>query len=220
MQIKIVTTPPGEAPEEMRAAWVGLTFPAIRTPVSIDGVGGLAHLKLPSQPGYLVPGALAVELLQQQWPEAASWWRENAPDATGPEGFLFLDLESCRRVPPRGSLPDDLLPAIIEEYSERLASYAYEGYQDHGRGVVQIFKPDDSDPEHAGLLGFEYFPLPDLPKQEPSVLTVIEGYNPETEIVIRFFREDGQIRTIRLRFESPSTPREMWEAMKAEDEET
>src|SRR4051812_44441611 len=92
MHVRITDVPPGEAPEHIRRAWVGLVLPlapgetgprSARTAGVLTGPRGffmtLAHLllgRLRRARGYVVEGRVAVWLLGEKDPEAAAWWRE------------------------------------------------------------------------------------------------------------------------------------------------
>lgn len=91
--IKIVGIPPGEAPTEIRMAWVGLVLPVApgrgRALALVQGVltgkggffgiltalfrGGIAD-------GYPVLVLDALRILQAGNPLAAKWWWNNAPE--------------------------------------------------------------------------------------------------------------------------------------------
>jgi hypothetical protein len=48
--------------------------------------------------GYVVTGSEAVQLLAESAPEAATWWRENAPHVLQ-DGYQFVfPAEVCERV--------------------------------------------------------------------------------------------------------------------------
>lgn len=88
MEIRIINTPPGEAPEHVRKAWVGLILPlAVSGARTRHTVGILARKEFlgmlfalltgrtDRHSGYIVD---AVETLATRSPDAAKWWRENA----------------------------------------------------------------------------------------------------------------------------------------------
>jgi hypothetical protein len=81
-RIRIVATPPGEAPINVRGAWVGLTLPLVPhvpapyTAVTAGAVSGADDVPLT---GYVVNGKRAVDRLAAEAPWAAAWWREHAP---------------------------------------------------------------------------------------------------------------------------------------------
>lgn len=96
--IRVTETPPGDAPEVVRAAWVGLCIPLaeIAHPQpnwwSVYGIkenpSGLFYkmkrllgLTLDEQPwhGYLVEVLPAIAVLHIANPVAAEWWQRNTP---------------------------------------------------------------------------------------------------------------------------------------------
>jgi hypothetical protein len=73
-QIRILATPPGDAPDWVRQAWIGLTLPlAPDAPAGQD----------------LVYSHEAVAVLAKANPKAADWWRKNFPRACGANGITF-----------------------------------------------------------------------------------------------------------------------------------
>lgn len=110
--VKIIALPPGEAPQSVREAWIGLELPI---------AGGGMHLALTSgvltaprsfwerilhfftgrmnvKAGFPVVAKEAVDLLAQTRPDAANWWRANCgPMLDGKRLFLF-PAHVCRRV--------------------------------------------------------------------------------------------------------------------------
>jgi hypothetical protein len=77
MRIRIIATPPGQAPLEVREEWVGLELDVLgRDDGNSTGVlGGAGE----NQGGYMVWGDDAVEALAVKSPAAAHWWEQNAP---------------------------------------------------------------------------------------------------------------------------------------------
>lgn len=76
-RVKIVKIPRGEAPENIRAAWVGLELPCYPTAGYIDGVefgfeSGL--VRQDSRACVIVPQKEALEVLEKSSPAAAKWW--------------------------------------------------------------------------------------------------------------------------------------------------
>jgi len=80
--VRVVEAPPGEAPEAIRRAWVGVKLP-LRLWQARAGThrteGVLSGRARESGQGYAVNGRAAVEALAVHSPEAAAWWRTNAP---------------------------------------------------------------------------------------------------------------------------------------------
>ena len=77
-KIKIIATPPGEAPEWVRNEWVGLELPVVE--VDMKGViqFGAAECGPPQNiGGYQVETKKAIEILKEKNPKAAQWWLEN-----------------------------------------------------------------------------------------------------------------------------------------------
>ena len=112
MQIRIISTPPGEAPEQVRSAWVGLTLPlARRTPSPVETVGVVSKPKTrfrlflarlfartQRETGYVVDASRAIEVLAAHAPEAALWWRQHAPRAVAPGEYFLFAAEACEEV--------------------------------------------------------------------------------------------------------------------------
>ncbi len=112
MYIRIINTPSGDAPERVRAAWVGLVLPlAVPGVHDVETVGVLsrpkrgfgsffAHLagRTTKVQGYTVEAARSIEILATHSPAAANWWRENAAAAIRPGTYLLFPTESCQQV--------------------------------------------------------------------------------------------------------------------------
>ena len=106
MNIRIIRIPPGEAPESIRQAWVGLVLPltpgcervcSTHTYGVLSGprtfLGELFRRltgRLRRKAGYVVDVQAAIDILEDAAPAAAAWWRENVPHAMRPgRRFLF-----------------------------------------------------------------------------------------------------------------------------------
>jgi hypothetical protein len=113
MKIRVVATPPGEAPESVRAAWVGIELPVLRRGrrLTARGVGVLSgpkthlgglwawlHGKGEVETGYVVSGAAAIAALEERRPEAAAWWREHAPHVARVGHVLLFQAWACELV--------------------------------------------------------------------------------------------------------------------------
>lgn len=112
MQVYITTIPPGEAPEQIRACWVGLTLPlAVPRRVQANSVGVLSQPKtrfgwslarflgqIKRIDGYLVNAGQAIEILTAQAPEAAQWWRSHTPHLLDPKHHFVFAAGSCEEV--------------------------------------------------------------------------------------------------------------------------
>jgi hypothetical protein len=105
MNIRIIKTPPGEASEQIRQAWVGVTLPVpprFASPRRVSTFGVLSRPKTfvgvlfalltgraKREEGYCVVAETAVELLARHSPDAAAWWRQHASRSIA-RGQLFL----------------------------------------------------------------------------------------------------------------------------------
>jgi hypothetical protein len=112
--VRIIATPPGEAPEEVRRAWVGLHLPlaAGETGPRTRPVGGVLTgartflgklFKLLTgrrryQYGYVIDAPQALVLLADKAPWAARWWREHAPHCWEPGHRFLFAAEVCAEV--------------------------------------------------------------------------------------------------------------------------
>jgi hypothetical protein len=112
--IRIIATPPGEAPEEVRQAWVGLELPLVagepgpRT-LPVGGVLTGAHTFLGKlfklltgqrrfAHGYVINAPQALVLLAEKAPSAALWWREHAPHCWQSGQVFLFPAEVCVEV--------------------------------------------------------------------------------------------------------------------------
>ena len=112
MYIRIISIPSGDAPESVRADWIGLVLPlAVLGVHDVDTVGLLsrpkkgfgsffAHLagRTKKEQGYTVEAARSIEILATHSPAAANWWRENAAWAIRPRMYFLFPTESCQQV--------------------------------------------------------------------------------------------------------------------------
>jgi hypothetical protein len=97
--VKIVATPGGEAPLDVREGWVGLTLPLTDpTPRMFEPEGVLTLSKQPPRVGYMVEGWKAVDMLAQKAPRAAEWWHEHAPHVLAPCYQLIFSADVCEIV--------------------------------------------------------------------------------------------------------------------------
>ena len=110
--VRIIDTPPGEAPLEIRQAWIRLQLPVLgKRPIRYLGsgvltgpksfIGTLLHLitfRLAVHSGYVVPADRAVEILAAARPEAARWRREHAPHALRARRKFLFAPECCEYV--------------------------------------------------------------------------------------------------------------------------
>ena len=76
--IKVVKTPTGGAPEEIRKEWIGVTLPCAPILGFSDGVEleVVTRKEVRKRYCFHVPQVEAIEALEQKSSEAAKWWRQ------------------------------------------------------------------------------------------------------------------------------------------------
>lgn len=110
--VRIIAAPPGEAPEEVRRAWIGLVVPVdVQQGKSLGSHFGVGVLTGPSGfwrriwavvtgravrwQGFALDAAVCVELLSTHAPLAAAWWRDNTPHLLKPGRKLLFPTDVC-----------------------------------------------------------------------------------------------------------------------------
>ncbi len=89
--IKIIATPPGQAPEWVREEWIGVEIPIPKQPsrgIQMGVRGGKAE----NAGGHQVDTREAMEALRKKSPEAADWWEQNVPLASIPSLVFSKDV--------------------------------------------------------------------------------------------------------------------------------
>jgi hypothetical protein len=111
-RFRIIDTPAGEAPEWVRKEWQGLELPIspsqMRCEPEDNGMtmGVLGGAPAPENKyGFRVTGEVALELLAKKSPEAAAWWRRNAPHVASME--LVFGEKFCELIPDNTDSPSD-----------------------------------------------------------------------------------------------------------------
>ena len=115
MQIRIKSVPHGEAPETIRQTWIGIVIPVpprVSRRRTFLGTGVLSGPKnrlgallaillgrTRRMTGYMVESKTALELLAANSPEAAGWWRDNAPHFFEPGRAFVFSRDSCEEIP-------------------------------------------------------------------------------------------------------------------------
>jgi hypothetical protein len=112
--IRITSVPPGEAPLWVREKWVGLELPTYgpALPRIYNTVGvvtgpssrlgclfAVLRRRSKKTSGHLVNGEAALIALAEVSPEAAAWWRDNAPNFLRADRCLVFHDSACTRPP-------------------------------------------------------------------------------------------------------------------------
>jgi hypothetical protein len=100
-RVRIIALPPGDPPEWVRAAWVGLELPLILKQVRPED--GPAQQAVSRQEvfianGYAVDGKTAVAMVESASFDAGKWWRDNAPDVLAPGYQMVFPAHVCERL--------------------------------------------------------------------------------------------------------------------------
>lgn len=110
--IRIVATPPGQAPLWVREKWVGLELPAycdltarkrltigvLDRPSLFGLLWNLIRGRAEFATGYAVEPRRAVEILDDANPDAATWWRQNTPHLLKRNRYLIFQTDVCEKV--------------------------------------------------------------------------------------------------------------------------
>ena len=113
--VRIIGMPLGEAPQDVRRAWIGLVLPlapgrlqkratrpafgVLSGPQSIVAeMIGLLLGKHVRVTGYAVSSKTALEILSKSAPEATAWWDKNAPRFRRPNQYFLFNAEACQEV--------------------------------------------------------------------------------------------------------------------------
>jgi len=109
MNIEIIAIPPGEAPEHIRAQWLGICLPLLINKESVfQTVGVLSGPKtlfaalsfyflggVKAERGYAVSAKIAIDILEQSSPEAAQWWKHNTNMYTKKNAVFVFHSHVC-----------------------------------------------------------------------------------------------------------------------------
>ena len=111
-RIRVTAVPAGEAPPWVREKWVGLELPlAVRNARDFHTFGILTGPRSfraalwrlltghsTRRRGYAVEVAAAMAVLERVHPEAAAWWRTNAPHLFTRKRFFMFREEECKPI--------------------------------------------------------------------------------------------------------------------------
>ncbi len=76
-EIEVVSIPDGDAPEEIRAKWIGVRIPCLYHDKHSLVCGVLTGEIKPKQESFVVLQDSALNALQAKSPEATVWWNNN-----------------------------------------------------------------------------------------------------------------------------------------------
>jgi hypothetical protein len=108
--VRVTSVPPGEAPLWVREQWVGLELPiygpaiprtyrtvgVVTGPSSLPGLlFAILHHRSKKTPGYAVNGEAALVALEKASPDAAAWWRANAPGFFRAGRYVVFHESAC-----------------------------------------------------------------------------------------------------------------------------
>jgi hypothetical protein len=98
------------------------------------------------------------------------------------------------------TISDEEVKEILDAYWEEIACFAYEHYHIKGKGVVGLektCKEKGSLDSQVQLLYaiYDY----EAGKPDRDAARLIREYDPMWEVVIQYIREDGSVRTMRIR---------------------
>jgi len=79
-KIKIIKTPEGPAPEEVRIKWLGVELLAIRTPEEVEERDFTTMQELGNRGGYMVNVNIALAKLWEVDCKAAAWFLIHVPE--------------------------------------------------------------------------------------------------------------------------------------------
>ena len=101
--IRIVASPPGEAPPAIRAGWIGCILPLLpgTDQPQPSGISCGVISGRPAEPGlkYKVSAVDAFAALEQYDVGAVKWWRENAPQLFQSGKLLAFAAAACELLP-------------------------------------------------------------------------------------------------------------------------
>jgi hypothetical protein len=98
-KVRVIDVPPGEAPDWVRQAWIGVELPTRhKEPRAVPVYEIRSGESAGEWVGYAVDGRAAVRAVAAVSPEAADWWRANLPAVTTPGYQLVFPADVCERV--------------------------------------------------------------------------------------------------------------------------
>ena len=99
-QIRIIKVPRGNAPEWVRQAWVGCVLPDLGPPANGRSFGLLTRTPRNAQGASCVPMQIALEILAEKSPDAATWFRDTLGQGRITSDKFVFQPDECEVVPP------------------------------------------------------------------------------------------------------------------------
>jgi hypothetical protein len=107
--IRIVRAPAGDAPEEVRAMWIGLVLPLAKGETSARYFWTSSVQSATPRPRlkkcYAVEATAAIDILARSAPKAAAWWRQHNPQILQDGRPLLFSAEVCQEEGPTDQPP-------------------------------------------------------------------------------------------------------------------
>jgi hypothetical protein len=100
--ISFTSPPRGEAPDDIRRAWVGLSVPVTARESQLlkkVAVSGIVSGHAEHWDGYSIESRKCIEHLRAHNPKAAAWWRDNFPHFLKRGRSFIWSAESCELSP-------------------------------------------------------------------------------------------------------------------------
>src|SRR4051812_26907206 len=90
-RVTVIATPSGEAPKEIRNAWVGLTLPCYPSSHQSSLLMGVVtrDIRREKKSVIIVPQSDALAILEERQPEAAKWWKDRGYPLVVTPDFSF-----------------------------------------------------------------------------------------------------------------------------------
>ena len=94
------------------------------------------------------------------------------------------------------AISKEVFETIFREHWEQIACFAYDGYRNYGRGIVETIKTKDGDSYETMDFNIAYS-TSDL--SDPYSALLMMEYDPDDEVVVRYEKENFNMCTILLK---------------------
>jgi hypothetical protein len=96
------------------------------------------------------------------------------------------------------TMSDKVFEIVVNEHWEQIACFAYDGYRQYGRGVVEIRKTRDGDNYETMDFNILYS-VCDCDDPDHNSARPVNVYDPDYEVVVRYAHENCNPRTLILK---------------------